>query len=143
MNPYETVLNPVFTTEEERIKFIESMTMKFDTFKKWNEEIYKNHNTFIELAKYFISENWQKVDWTDFEIQIGKTCFGKKRKLESSDKWMAKIWAKLDAKITEFDKLTFTYDYSDGDLSVEINGQWKFLEDAEVIDAVLYLEKRL
>ena len=147
---YENYLTPVFTTLEAREKHMNSLEKKFDTFEEWREWNHKSHRTMIELAAWYVRNNWEKVDWKDHVVNINGVAYNNKREL-FEDNIFGKLLKDIQDELVHFDRLEFTYDESDGDLSVMVYGDniidnddaWCFMADSQIIDAALYIESRV
>jgi len=140
---YSNAMTPVFSTIEARKEFIGSLERKFYKFSDWYYDIMNHHNTMIELAKWHIHENWEKVDWKDFRIKINGTDYcNKEYKPTYRDSTLGKLFKEIYDKMQKFKRVSFVYDHTDGDLSIEIDGKWKFMSDEEVVSAVMYLEEK-
>ena len=142
---YESFFSPICTSLKEREELMKNLEMKFPTFREWYNYISKHHSTMIELAKWHVRNNWDKIDWSSFEIKINNKTFSNRKRDYSNIKndRVSKLMKKMEDKQTSFKKISFVYDEADGDLSIDIDGKWKFMDDEEVIEACLYLEEKL
>ena len=137
---------PIFETEEKREEFINSLESKFDSFKEWDNYI-KNSQSILEFKiGWYIYKNWEKVkNWSDYRIELHEKVYGKLRKTNWSDPIINEINTILNKNITPIESIKITYDYIDGDLSVECNNDdnWAFLDYSQTIILGLYIEEQL
>lgn len=61
---YEQYLSPVFSSLKGREAHISSLEKKFDSFKEWHRDILSSHQPMIELAKWYIRNHWEEVEWS-------------------------------------------------------------------------------
>lgn len=137
---------PIFETEEKREEFINSLESKFDSFKEWDNYI-KDSQSILEFKiGWYIYKNWEKVkDWSNYRIELHEKVYGKLRKINWSNSKINRINAVLNKNVTPIESIKITYDYIDGDLSVECNndGNWGFLDYSQTIRLGLYIEEQL
>lgn len=137
---------PIFETEEKREEFINSLESKFDSFKEWDSYI-KNSQSILEFKiGWYIYKNWEKVkDWSNYRIELHEKVYGKLRKTNLHSSTINRINAVLNKNVTPIESIKITYDYIDGDLSVECNndGNWGFLDYTQTIRLGLYIEEQL
>lgn len=137
---------PIFETEEKREEFINSLESKFDSFKEWDNYI-KDSQSILEFKiGWYIYKNWEKVkDWSNYRVELHDKVYGKLRKTNWANPKINKINTALNKNITPIESIKITYDYIDGDLSVECNndGNWGFLDYAQTIRLGLYIEEQL
>lgn len=149
-NPYNIGFTPIFYSELEHREFANSQPDLFPNFSDWFDDNLKRHNTMILKMKLFIIDNWEKCDWSDIGIKIDGIRYCKKHDIKYKENGeyetiIDKIFDKSNRTIKNVEYVKFTYDYSDGDLSLEINEEtnWKFLADDEIIDLALKIENEL
>ena len=55
------------------------------------------------------------------------------------------LYREMNEDMTPIKSINIVYDYTDSDLSVGINDKdnWKFLDDEEVMNLCLYIERKL
>ena len=153
---YNIGFKPIFQTETERENFINAQPDLFPTFDEWYWDNMKRHNTMIEKMKWYIYKNWEKLtltDWNNINFVINKQKYGHKfdltrRKLKPNEhhsEILNKIMKNYNSKVKTITMIGFVYDETDGDLSVNINDKdnWKFLDDEEINDIALHIERTL
>jgi len=153
---YNIGFKPVFIDEKERENFINTQPDLFPTFDEWFDDNAKRHNTMIEKMKWYIYNNWNKLlvsDWNELTFLIKKQKYGHKfdmtrHKLkpnEHTSEILNKIMKNYNNGVETITMINFVYDVQDGDLSVAINTDenWKFLNEEEISDIALHLERKL
>lgn len=150
-NPYNIGFTPVFLDEKESADFINEQPDLFPTFYEWFGDNLKRHSTMILKMKSYIINNWEKIDnWDGINIQFDDLVYGKKHKVKFDkekgyETVVDSLFDKMNRNIVEIEYLNFVFDYTDFDLSVEINDKdnWKFLDDSEIIEIALFIENKL
>lgn len=133
--------NPVFTELEERIAHANSIPMKDESFEDWSNRLFTEHYSLVTKISYYIYENWEKVkDWSKYRVKLNGIYYS--YKIEYIHPKLNKLFKDKSKLIN---KIKVTYDYVDGDISIECNddGNWAFLDDEQIIDLGIYIEKEL
>lgn len=111
----------------------------------WFELEQKQH--FItEKAKIFIIENYEKVkDWSNLEINLTCNHKGHSENYLPTNKAQIKLGRFVVNRIANpIETVSFVLDYTDGDLSVTVNGrEFWWIEADTVIVICNYIEKQL
>ena len=139
---YESFLSPVFSNLQGREEYINNLDKKFDTFTEWYEYIIQHHQTMIELAKWHVRNHWEEVDWDKYCIEIDGHLYDNCKYQKYPDNPLGEVFKEIDSECIPFASLKFVYDETDGDLSIDVDGKFKFMDDEEVINAAVYIESK-
>ena len=139
---YEKTLTPVFTSIEKRKAYIDSLPRVRSQISDWYAYLLNIHQAMVEIAEWSVYENWKNVDWKNFAIEInGKNYDNSKH--PKYDGVMGKLFKSIDEDKVQFKKVSFEYDFVDGDLYINIDGVSDLLDDERVVDAAIYIENNL
>lgn len=139
---YKQLMSPVFADLQARENYINNLDKKFETFTDWFLYISKHHQTMIELAKWYVRNNWESVDWCLFYITNGDTTYNNFVYKPVGNEIRDKLMSSMYNGYVKFNSVKFVYDDTDADLLIDIDGEWWFMNDEQVVDAAMYIEKK-